>query len=139
MGKTVLVLCTGNSCRSQMAHGFLKTYAAEGTQVYSAGVETHGVNPKAIQAMKEVGIDISTHTSNNVDEYTNIDFDYIITVCDSARERCPYFPSSAIKFHHSFPDPFGATGTSEEVAAVFNDVRDQIKVYCKEFASAYLR
>ena len=139
MGKKVLVLCTGNSCRSQMAHGFLSTYASEGTEIFSAGVETHGVNPKAIAAMNEVGIDISHHTSNNVDEYTNIDFDYIITVCDNARERCPYFPSNAIKFHHSFPDPFGAQGTPEEVAAVFNGVRDQIDVYCKEFASAYLR
>lgn len=122
-----------------MAHGYLKTYASEGTEVYSAGVETHGVNPKAITAMKEVGIDISGNTSNNVDEYLSIDFDYIITVCDSARERCPVLPSTAIKFHHSFPDPFGATGTPEEIAAVFNGVRDQIDVYCKEFASAYLR
>jgi len=122
-----------------MAHGFLKKYAADGTKIYSAGVETHGVNPKAIQAMKEVGIDISDHTSNNVDEYTDVDFDYIITVCDNAKERCPYFPSTATKFHKSFPDPFGATGTPEEVAAVFNKVRDQIEVYCAEFAAAYLR
>lgn len=139
MGKKVLVLCTGNSCRSQMAHGYLAHFAAEGTEVYSAGVETHGVNPKAIQAMSEVGIDISHHTSNNVNEYTEVDFDYIITVCDNAKERCPYFPSTAVKFHHSFPDPFGATGTPEEVAAVFNGVRDQIAVYMKEFSAAYLR
>ena len=139
MGKKVLVLCTGNSCRSQMAHGFLETYAGENYEVYSAGVETHGVNPKAITAMKEVGIDISMHTSNNVDEYTDLDLDYIITVCDNAKERCPYFPSTAIRFHKSFRDPFGATGTPEEVAAVFNGVRDEIAVYCKEFASAYLR
>ncbi len=122
-----------------MAHGFLKTYAAEGTEVYSGGVETHGVNPNAIKSMKEVGIDISNHTSNNVDEYTNIDFDYIITVCDSARERCPYFPSSAVRFHQSFPDPAGATGTPEEIAAVFAETRNLVDVYCKEFASAYLR
>lgn len=122
-----------------MAHGYLKTYAAEGTEVYSAGVETHGVNPKAIDAMNKVGIDISGNTSNNVDEYLNIDFDYIITVCDSAKERCPVLPSSAVKFHQSFPDPFGATGSPEEIAAVFNNVRDQIELYCKEFASAYLR
>lgn len=133
-----MVLCTGNSCRSQMAHGFLRAFASNETEIYSAGVETHGVNPKAIAAMKEVGIDISMHTSNNVNEYVNVDFDYIITVCDSARERCPYFPSTAVKFHHSFPDPFGAEGSPEEIAAVFNGVRDQIKVYCKEFASAYL-
>lgn len=139
MSKKVLVLCTGNSCRSQMAHGFLAHFSGEDTEVFSAGVETHGVNPKAVQAMQEIGIDISHHTSNNVDEYTEVDFDYIITVCDNAKERCPYFPSSAVKFHHSFPDPFGATGTPEEVAAVFNGVRDQIAVYMKEFACAYLQ
>ncbi len=122
-----------------MAHGFLEVYAAEGTQVYSAGVETHGVNPRAIETMKEVGIDISGNTSNNVNEYTDIDFDYIITVCDSARERCPYFPSSAVKFHHSFPDPAGADGTPDEVKAIFANTRNLVDVYCKEFASAYLR
>jgi len=139
MGKKVLVLCTGNSCRSQMAHGFLKTYAGQSHEVYSAGIQTDGVNPRAIEAMEKVGIDISMHTSNNVNEYTNVDFDYIITVCDYARERCPHFPSTAIKFHHNFHDPFGATGTPEEVAEVFNDVRDQIAEYCKEFAAAYLQ
>ena len=121
-----------------MAHGYLSHYAPEGTEVYSAGVETHGVNPKAISAMKEVEIDISGNTSNNVNEYTEVDFDFIITVCDNAKERCPYFPSTATKFHHSFRDPFGATGTPEEVAAVFNSVRDEIDVYCKEFVHAYL-
>lgn len=122
-----------------MAHGYLTQFSGESTEVYSAGVETHGVNPKAIEAMKEVGIDISHHTSNNVTEYDDVAFDYIITVCDSARERCPYYPSSATLFHNSFPDPFGATGTEEEVAAVFNGVRDQIAVYMKEFSNAYLR
>lgn len=122
-----------------MAHGFLSHFAPSNTEIYSAGVETHGVNPRAIEAMKEVGIDISNHTSNLMDEYTSIDFDYIITVCDNAKERCPYFPSSAIKFHHNFPDPFGATGTKDEIAATFNSVRDLIEVYCKEFAAAYLR
>ena len=122
-----------------MAHGFLKTYAARGIEVYSAGVETHGVNPNAIATMREIGIDISDHTSNNVDEYKNIDFDYIITVCDSARERCPYFSSSAVKFHQSFPDPAGANGTTDEVAAVFADTRNLVDAYCKEFAAAYLR
>jgi len=136
--KKALILCTGNSCRSQIAHGFLKEFSRKGTQVYSAGVETHGVNPRAIETMKRVGIDISHHTSNHIDEYTDIDLDYVITVCDSAREKCPYFPSSAARFHYSFPDPAGATGTEEEIAATFDAVRDEIRTYCKAFASAYL-
>lgn len=136
--KRVLVLCTGNSCRSQMAHGYLAHFAPEGTEVFSAGVETHGVNPRAIETMKADGLDISNHTSNNILEYEGQDFDYVITVCDSAKEKCPYFPSTAVKFHHNFPDPYGAKGTDEEVSAVFAGVRDQIKTYCKEFVSAYL-
>ena len=136
--KNILVLCTGNSCRSQIADGYLRAFSPEGTNVYSAGVETHGVNPKAIQTMKEDGIDISNHTSNNVNEYSDIDFDYIITVCDNAKERCPYFPSDAYRFHLDFPDPAKAEGTEEEVMAQFSEVRDMVKVYCKEFISAYL-
>ena len=92
MKKKILVLCTGNSCRSQLAEGYLRHFAGEKAEVYSAGVETHGVNPKAIETMKEDGIDISNHTSNHIDEYRNIDFDFVITVCDNAKERCPYFP-----------------------------------------------
>lgn len=137
--KNVLVLCTGNSCRSQIAEGFLSEYSDENTKVYSAGIETHGVNPNAIATMKEAGIDISNHTSNNVDEYTDIDFDYVITVCDSAKEKCPYFPSEAIKFHQSFKDPAQATGTEEEIKSEFAMVRNDIQRYCKEFVMAYLR
>ena len=103
--KKVLVLCTGNSCRSQIAHGYLKKFAGDKAEIYSAGVETHGVNPKAIATMQEDGIDISMHTSNNVNEYRDIDFDYVITVCDHAKEVCPYFPSNAALFHYNFPDP----------------------------------
>lgn len=136
--KKILVLCTGNSCRSQIAHGFLSEYSNENIQVYSAGVETHGVNPNAIATMKEIGIDISNHTSNNIDEYRDIDFDYVITVCDSAKEKCPYFPSNAIKFHQSFNDPAKATGTEEEIANQFAMVRNDIQRYCKEFVMAYL-
>lgn len=131
--KTILVLCTGNSCRSQIAHGYLEHFGGDKVKVYSAGVETHGVNPKAIATMKEDGIDISHHTSNNVLEYQDIDFDYVITVCDNAKERCPYFPSKAQKFHHNFPDPAKATGTEEEVKAEFARVRGMIKEYCKAF------
>ena len=131
--KSILVLCTGNSCRSQIAHGYLEHFGGNGVKVYSAGVETHGVNPRAIATMKEDGIDISHHTSNNVLEYTGIDFDYVITVCDNAKERCPYFPSKAQKFHYNFPDPAKATGTEEELRNEFARVRDMIKAYCKEF------
>ena len=95
MTKKVLVLCTGNSCRSQIAEGYLRYFAEQKAEIFSAGVETHGVNPKAIETMKEDGIDISHHTSNNIDEYRNIDFDFVITVCDNAKERCPFFPTKA--------------------------------------------
>jgi len=133
--KSILVLCTGNSCRSQIAHGYLEHFGGDKVKVYSAGVETHGVNPRAIATMREDGIDISHHTSNNVLEYTGVDFDYVITVCDNAKERCPYFPSNAQKFHYNFPDPAKATGTEEELRVEFARVRDMIKEYCKEFIS----
>ena len=131
--KNILVLCTGNSCRSQLAEGYLRHFAGDKANVYSAGVETHGVNPRAIATMKEDGIDISGHTSNNILEYTGIEFDYVITVCDNAKERCPYFPSNAQKFHYNFPDPAKATGTEAEIEKAFNEVRDMIKVYCINF------
>ena len=133
--KNILVLCTGNSCRSQIAHGYLQTFAADKANVYSAGVETHGVNPKAIATMKEDGIDISNHTSNNVLEYTGIDFDFVITVCDHAKEVCPYYPSNAQKFHYNFPDPAKAVGTEEEIMQAFRNTRELIKSYCKNFVS----
>ena len=136
--KKILVLCTGNSCRSQIAEGYIKNFAGGKAKVYSAGVETHGVNPRAIQIMKEDGIDISKHTSNNVKEYRDIDFDFVITVCDNAKEKCPYFPSNAKKFHHNFPDPAKATGTEEEIMQQFRDVRNMIKNYSLDFVSANL-
>src|SRR5678816_1818835 len=136
--KKILVLCTGNSCRSQIAEGYIKNFAGGKAELYSAGVETHGVNPRAIQIMKEDGIDISKHTSNNVKEYRDIDFDFVITVCDNAKEKCPYFPSNAKKFHHNFPDPAKATGTEEEIMQQFRDVRNMIKNYSLDFVSANL-
>jgi len=136
--KKVLVLCTGNSCRSQIAEGYLRHFAGDKAIIYSAGIETHGVNPKAIAVMKEDGIDISKHTSNNVDEYATIDFDFVITVCDNAKESCPYFPTKAQKFHQNFPDPAKATGTEEEVMQQFRKVRDMIKSYSKKFVEIYL-
>ena len=135
--KNILVLCTGNSCRSQIAHGFLASMTAGKANVYSAGVETHGVNPKAIATMKEIGIDISGHTSNNITEYFDIDFDYVITVCDNAKERCPYFPTKAVKLHYNFPDPAKAVGTEEQINEQFRTVRSLIKDYCEQFVNDY--
>ena len=137
--KQILVLCTGNSCRSQIAEGYLQHFAGNHAVVYSAGIETHGVNPKAIQVMAEDGVDISHHTSNNVDEYTNIPFDYVITVCDNAKENCPYFSTKAVKLHHNFPDPAKAKGTEEEINQQFENVRNMIKTYCGNFVNDYLR
>jgi arsenate reductase len=129
--KNILVLCTGNSCRSQMAHGYLEYFAKGKAKIYSAGVETHGVNPKAIYFMQEDGIDISGHTSNNILEYTDVKFDFVITVCDHAKEVCPYFPTNAIMLHHNFEDPSKVNGTEEAIAASFRKVRNEIKEYCR--------
>lgn len=131
----ILVLCTGNSCRSQIAEGYLRYFVKNKAEIYSAGVETHGINPKAIATMQEESIDISNHTSNNIDEYRNIDFDFVITVCDNAKERCPFFPTKAKKFHHNFPDPAKATGTDEEIITEFRKVRQLIKEYCRQFVA----
>ena len=136
--KKVLVLCTGNSCRSQIAEGYLRHFAGGKAAIYSAGVETHGVNTKAIATMKEDGIDISHHTSNNIEEYRNVDFDFVITVCDNAKERCPFFPSNAQKFHYNFPDPAKATGTEEEIMQQFRNVSNMIKEYAEQFVKANL-
>jgi arsenate reductase len=137
--KKILVLCTGNSCRSQIAEGYLRHFAGDKAEIYSAGIETHGVNPKAIEIMKRDGIDISGHTSNNIDEYMGIDFDYVITVCDNAKESCPYFPTTAVKFHYNFPDPAKATGTEEEVMEQFREVREMIRKYAQNFVNENLK
>lgn len=136
--KKILVLCTGNSCRSQMAEGYLRQFAGNKAMIKSAGVEAHGVNPRAIAIMKEDGVDISGHTSNNVDEYISIDFDYVITVCDNAKEKCPVLPGKALKFHHNFPDPAKAAGSDEEIREEFRFTRDLIKGYCREFVAKYI-
>lgn len=136
--KRILVLCTGNSCRSQIAHGYLQHFAGDKAEVYSAGIETHGVNPKAIQVMAEDDIDISKHTSNNVDEYIDIPFDYVITVCDNANEACPFFPGKVERFHQNFPDPAKAKGTDEEVMNEFRRVREMIKVYSADFIKDHI-
>jgi len=131
----IFILCTGNSCRSQMAEGFLKSYNS-GLEVYSAGTDPSlNVHPKAIQVMKEVGIDISKNYPKKVDQFLNDYFDYIITVCDNAKETCPVFIGKVgRRLHISFEDPASATGTEEEVLIVFRKVRDEIK---KEFDQFY--
>ncbi len=136
--KKVLVLCTGNSCRSQIAHGYFEHFTdGRKVKVYSAGVETHGVNPKAILTMKADGINISYYTSNHINEYLDIDFDFVLTVCDHAQERCPYFPTTAQRFHFNFPDPAKATGAETEIIQAFEAVREQIKTYVKDFVETH--
>ena len=127
----ILVLCTGNSCRSQMAHGFLQHFGAEKVKVFSAGVEKHGLNPFAVGIMAEIGIDISQHTSNSIDDYKNTHFDLVLTVCDHAKETCPWFPTDARLIHHSFRDPSASSGTAKELVAEFRAVRDEIGTFCR--------
>lgn len=131
----ILVLCTGNSCRSQMAEGYLRKFADASVEVYSAGIEAHGLNPHAVASMARDGVDISGQKSTLVDEYAAMVFDVVLTVCDNAQENCPILPSKSgaptIRLHHSFPDPAKAQGTQEEIQAAFDSVRDQIKAFSK--------
>ncbi len=136
--KNILVLCTGNSCQSQMAEGYLKHFAGTGYTVYSAGIEAHGVNPRAVAVLAEDGIDISGHTSNVIDDFNGVVFDYVITVCDNAKENCPYFPGGGKRFHQNFPDPAKATGAEPAILDEFRKVRDMIKSYCEEFSNTEL-
>jgi arsenate reductase len=122
-----------------MAEGYLRHLAGNKAIIYSAGVETHGVNPRAASIMKEDGIDISHHTSNHIDEYRNIDFDLVITVCDSAKERCPIFPSGAKQFHQNFPDPAKVTGNEQQITLAFRKVRETIREYCLQFVEENLK
>jgi len=137
--KNVLVLCTGNSCRSQMAEGYLKLFAADKATIYSAGIETHGLNPGAVATMHKDGIDITGHTSNHVDEYAGIDWDFILTVCDHAYENCPFIAApNAKRLHHNFYDPSKFEGTVAETESAFAKAREEIKSYCKEFVATEL-
>ena len=134
MKKRVLILCTGNSARSQMAEGLLRHDAGERFEVESAGVAPGSVRPEAIEAMNEIGIDISAHRSKSADEFTGQRFDYIITVCDNAKETCPVFPGSAERIHHSFEDPPPATvGDHDSRLEIFRRVRDEIRAWLREF------
>ena len=111
----------------------MSQWGQEEVEVCNPRIETHGLNPPAVKVMAEAGLDISRHTSNHVDEYANIDFDYIITVCDHARENCPYIPGKATRFHHNFPDPAKASGSEEEILEEFRKVRDMIMQYISDF------
>ncbi len=138
MKKKVIILCTGNSCRSQMAEGFLRKMAGDEAEIYSAGIEAHGLNPGAVEVMRESGIDISMHRSNSISEYQHIPFDFIITVCDHALENCPYLPGKGLRLHLDFPDPARAGGSEEEVMKEFRRVRDMIASYCSTFVKEHL-
>lgn len=129
----VLILCTGNSARSQMAEALLRHDAGNRFEVFSAGVNPTRVRPEAIAVMQELGIDLSAHRSKHVDEFAGQSFDYVLTVCDNARERCPIFAGQTVTIHHSFVDPADYNGSEEERVALFREVRDQIHEYLRTF------
>src|SRR5213594_1475355 len=134
--KKVLILCTGNSARSQMAEGLLRHDAGERFRVESAGTKPGQVRPEAIKVMNELGIDISSHRSKSVDEFAGEDFDYVLTVCDNAKESCPVYPGHGNRMHHSFEDPAAAKGSEGERLSVYRRVRDQIRDYLRSFPPA---
>ena len=134
--KRVLILCTGNSARSQMAEGLLRHDAGDRFEVASAGVEPSRVRAEAIEAMNHIGIDISSHRSKSVDEFAGQEFDYVITVCDNANEQRPVFPGNTKRIHWSFDDPIAAEGDDETRRDVFRRVRDEIRHQLRLFASA---
>jgi len=131
--KRILILCMGNSARSQMAEGLLRHDGGDRFEVESAGTKPSHVRPEAIAAMRELGIDISGHRSKSVDEFTGQQFDYVLTVCDNAKESCPIFPGKTATIHHNFEDPAALQGSEEERLALFRRVRDEIREYLKGF------
>lgn len=134
MKQLVYFLCTGNSCRSQIADGFLKAMGGDKYEVKSAGLEAHGLNPRAVKAMNEVGIDISSHTSDVIDPEILNRSDYVITLCGHADEHCPVIPNNRVtKWHWGFDDPAKAAGSEEEIMAVFREVRNAIKARIEIF------
>jgi arsenate reductase len=136
--KKILILCTGNSARSQMAEGLLRNDGAGNFEVKSAGVEPNEVRPEAVEAMREIGIDISAHRSKSADEFAGENFEFIITVCDNAKETCPDFPGKSIRSHQSFEDPPPETfGDHESRFEIFRRVRDEIRAWLKTFIEKY--
>ena len=134
--KNVLILCTGNSCRSQILHGFLQHFAPGKFNYYSAGIETHGINKDAIKYMKEENIDISHHTSNLISEYEHITFDYVLTVCDHASEKCPIFPAKTKVIHQNFKDP-SKVSDLEKLPSSFRICIDEIKLFSLKFLKEF--
>jgi len=135
MKTKVLFLCTGNSCRSQMAEGFLRSLAGERFEAHSAGTRPSTLNPLAVKAMSEAGVDISGHESKNASRFIAEEFTYVITVCDNAKESCPIFPGTSIRLHWPFDDPADATGSDEERLPVFRRVRDEINERIRDFVA----
>ena len=131
--RKVLVLCTHNSARSQMAEGFIRALAGDRFEVESAGTEATRVHPLAVRAMNEVGIDLRSHTSKTFDRFLGEKWDYVITVCDSANERCPLFPGAVVRLHWSFDDPSAIQGTEEARLAAFRRVRDAIRTQLEQW------
>jgi arsenate reductase len=131
--KRVLILCTGNSARSQMAEGLLRNDAGDRFTVDSAGTKPSTVRPEAIAVMREAGIDITSHRSKHVDEFTGQDFDYVLTVCDNVKESCPVFFGKANRLHRSFDDPAAVEGSEEKRLAAFRGVRDELRTYLRRF------
>ena len=125
----VLFLCTGNSCRSQMAEGWAQHLKSDVIDAYSAGIRPIGVSSRAIKTMAEAGVDISTHTSKSIDDLGDVDFDYVVTLCDNAAQNCPIFPGKAKVIHKPFKDPYFASGSEKQVMAEFRKVREQIKAF----------
>lgn len=134
--KRVLILCTGNSARSQMAEGLLRDLAGDRFEVASAGVAPTHVRPEAVTVMREIGVDISRHHSKSVDEFAGQQFDYVITVCDNANEQCPVFPGKTERIHWSFDDPAAAEGDEHARLAVFRRVRDEILNQLRAFVDS---
>ena len=134
----VLLLCTGNSARSQMAEGLLRHEAGHVYEVFSAGTEPTHVRPEAITVMREVGIDISSHRSKSVDEFAGWDFDYVITVCDNAKESCPVFPAKARRIHWSIEDPAAVQGSEEERLTAFRRAREELRARLQAFARGHV-
>jgi arsenate reductase len=127
--KRILILCTGNSARSQMAEGLLKHICQNEFEIFSAGTKPSIVRSEAIKVLAEIGIDISKNRSKSVDEFANQDIDYVLTVCDNAKENCPYFPAQTKLLHHSFADPAEVEGGEDARLSAFRRVRDQIQEY----------
>ena len=135
---TILVLCTGNSCRSQMAHGWLNKFFQNQVEIYSAGTHPERVNSYPVEVMNEEGVDISHYISNHVEEYKDMYFDFVITVCDNAKESCPIFSNAKTIIHHSFIDPAMAKGEKNEILSVYRKVRDELKEYLMYFCKNHL-